>query len=652
MPRLAPFAFIVIATSVVVAAPAAADNRAACFAQNLGGEKSIAACSRLLGKVRGSDRANLYGWRGSHYSAKGDYDRAIADFSESIRLNPKSAAPYHNRAGAYAAKGELDRALADYSEGIRLLPNNAASYTQRGFLYGRKGDRDRAIADYNEAIRLAPDKPENYNERGFQYAWKGEQDRAIADFTEAIRLNPKYAIAIHNRGVRYAAKGDHDRAIADLDEAIRLNPNLPESHYFRGVSHWQMSNYERAIADLNEAIRLNPRHARAYAGRGNAYTHKGDHDRAISDHDEAIRLAPKYANGYAHRGDALRRKGELDRALMDLEEALRLDPAYPYTYTYLGLLYEDKGDPGRARSYYNAALARPLKGSPHAHDIARERLATLPGAAAAAAARPPDTAAPTAATAAPAVTPVAAPPAAPSATTLVNPGRRVALVIGNGNYRHATQLPNPPNDAADISAALRKLGFEVVEGRDLDKRATEDKLREFSRKLAGAKLALFFYAGHGMQVAGRNYLVPIDAKLEQPGDLRLDTIDIADVLAQMEAEPRVNLVFLDACRDNPLARSFARSLGARSTTVGQGLAMVHSAIGTLIAYATQPDAVALDGDGRNSPFTTALLKHIATPRLDIGSILRRVRADVITATSQRQVPWDHSSLIGDVVLAQ
>jgi uncharacterized caspase-like protein len=120
----------------------------------------------------------------------------------------------------------------------------------------------------------------------------------------------------------------------------------------------------------------------------------------------------------------------------------------------------------------------------------------------------------------------------------------------------------------------------------------------------------------------------------------------------MEAEQRVNLVFLDACRDNPLARSFARSLGTRSTTVGQGLAMIQSAIGTMIAYATQPDAVALDGDGRNSPFTSALLKHIATPGLDISSVMRRVRADVITTTSQRQVPWDHSSLIGDVVLVR
>jgi uncharacterized caspase-like protein len=192
----------------------------------------------------------------------------------------------------------------------------------------------------------------------------------------------------------------------------------------------------------------------------------------------------------------------------------------------------------------------------------------------------------------------------------------------------------------------------VVAGLDLDKRGMEDKLREFGRKLGNAGLALFFYAGHGMQVAGKNYLIPVDAKLEQPGDLNLDTIDVGFVLAQMEADQRVNLVFLDACRDNPLARSFARRLGTRSTAVGQGLASIKSGGGTMIAYATDPDAVALDGDGRNSPFTTALLKHLPTPGLEIGLMMRRVRNEVYQATRGRQTPWDHSSLFGEVVLAR
>lgn len=227
---------------------------------------------------------------------------------------------------------------------------------------------------------------------------------------------------------------------------------------------------------------------------------------------------------------------------------------------------------------------------------------------------------------------------------------RVALVIGNGAYKNAARLPNPSNDAAAVAEALRRIGFDVIEGRDLAKRPMEEKIIEFSRKLDRASLALFFYAGHGMQVGGRNYLLPIDATLERPGDLSFETIDLSQVLGQMEAEKRVNLVFLDACRDNPFARSLARSMGARSAAVGQGLASIQSAVGTMIAYATQPDNVALDGRGANSPFTTALLKHIGTPGLEVRTMMTRVRADVLAATNEKQVPWDHSSLIGEVVL--
>ena len=265
--------------------------------------------------------------------------------------------------------------------------------------------------------------------------------------------------------------------------------------------------------------------------------------------------------------------------------------------------------------------------------------------------RPPPRQSPTTSTSIAPAAPTAPAPAAPVAPTSAFK-HRVALVIGNNDYRVAGKLANPTNDAADIAGALRKLGFAVVEGRNLDRRGMDDIVRQFGRRLDGADLALFFYAGHALQVGGKNYLVPVDATLERPGDLAFDAVDVSVVLAQMEAEKRVNLIFLDACRDNPLARTLARSMGARSAAVGQGLASIQSAIGTMIVYATQPDNVALDGTGRNSPFTGALLRHIATPGLDIATLMRRVRADVVTETREKQVPWDHSSLIGEVVLAR
>jgi uncharacterized caspase-like protein len=239
----------------------------------------------------------------------------------------------------------------------------------------------------------------------------------------------------------------------------------------------------------------------------------------------------------------------------------------------------------------------------------------------------------------------ALPPVVPPAA---EHGPRVALVIGNGAYANVTPLVNPPNDAHDVAAALRNLGFKVIEGYDLDGTKMRGKIAEFGAALPGSGVALFYYAGHGMQVSGKNYLVPTDARLERPSALSTEAIEVDSVLADMETEKRVNLVFLDACRDNPLSRSLARSFGAsRSSAVSQGLAQLNSGIGTLITFATSPDTVALDGEGRNSPFTTALLKYIGTPGLEIRSMLTRVRADVIQTTHEKQVPWDHSSLTGD-----
>ena len=161
-------------------------------------------------------------------------------------------------------------------------------------------------------------------------------------------------------------------------------------------------------------------------------------------------------------------------------------------------------------------------------------------------------------------------------------------------------------------------------------------------------MALFYYAGHGLQVDTRNYIVPVDARLAGENDLPFEAVDLTLVLSLMERRPRTNLVFLDACRDNPLAQNLARSMGAaRSTAVSRGLAVAESGIGTLLVYATQPGNVALDGSGAHSPFTQGLLDYIATPDIEVRQMLTRVRSEVLQATGGKQVPWDHSSLTGD-----
>jgi uncharacterized caspase-like protein len=229
--------------------------------------------------------------------------------------------------------------------------------------------------------------------------------------------------------------------------------------------------------------------------------------------------------------------------------------------------------------------------------------------------------------------------------------KRVALVIGNSAYRNAPALANPRNDAEALAESLKRLNFEVIAGSDLDKAGMERLLRRFSDALERADVALAFYAGHGLQVHGRNYLVPIDAKLEKENDLRFDAVSLDDLQQLMETSQRINILILDACRDNPLARNLARSMGTRSNGIGRGLGETKAGIGTLIVYATQPGNVALDGEGRNSPFTTALLKYIEAPGLEIRQVLTRVRNEVITTTRDKQVPWDSSSLRGDFYFA-
>lgn len=228
--------------------------------------------------------------------------------------------------------------------------------------------------------------------------------------------------------------------------------------------------------------------------------------------------------------------------------------------------------------------------------------------------------------------------------------RRVALVIGNGAYQNTAELPNPGNDANDMAAALKRLGFEVVEGRDLDKRSMERTIRQFGIKLAGADVAFFFYAGHGLQVGGQNYLVPTDARLASEGDVDFESLPLSLVLKQMEREAKTSLVLLDACRDNPLARNLARSMGTRAVAIGQGLAEVKTGVGTLIGFSTQPGNVALDGAGRNSPYAMALLRNIEVPGRDISAALVAVRNEVLKVTAGKQVPWEHTSLTGQVYL--
>jgi uncharacterized caspase-like protein len=229
---------------------------------------------------------------------------------------------------------------------------------------------------------------------------------------------------------------------------------------------------------------------------------------------------------------------------------------------------------------------------------------------------------------------------------------RKAFVVGNSRYEHTTSLPNPANDARDLSQRLEQLGYRVTLALDANRTELLGQFQAFARSLTLDDVALFYFAGHGVQIGGDNYLFPVDARVEREEDARTRLVPLNPILADLSRLTRNRLVILDACRNNPYAEQIAQSQAARSAGgASRGLARVYAGVGSYIAFSTQPGNVALDGDGRNSPFTRALLDNIAEPRADVHAVMRRVRASVQAATREQQLPWENSSLIEEIGFA-
>lgn len=216
---------------------------------------------------------------------------------------------------------------------------------------------------------------------------------------------------------------------------------------------------------------------------------------------------------------------------------------------------------------------------------------------------------------------------------------RVALIIGNGAYKDSP-LANPTNDARDVAVVLAGLGFEVILRENINQRGMKQAIREFGDRIKSGGVGLFFFAGHGVQVKGRNYLLPVGSQIQREDEVEDESVDVNLVLEKMEsAGNRLNIVVLDACRNNPFQRSFR--------SASRGLAPLDAAKGTLVAFATGPGAVAADGSGRNGVYTRHLLASLKHPESDIEKVFRRVRAGVLEETRGQQVPWETSSLTGD-----
>ena len=507
----------------------------------------------------------------------------------------------------------------------------ATVYFWRAVGWNKKGDYTKVIADATEAIRLQPSQAV-YNLRGSAYYDKGDYDIAIADFDDALKLGAPSGTIFHNRGNAWRGKRDYAKAIADYDMAIKSDPRSAFSFQNRGISKEALGDLDGALADVNQAIRLDPTLPQPLINRTSIWRAKGDFDRAIADGSEAIRLA----------------KEKPPVNIMTPPNSVLISG-----YTHRALAYEAKGDYAHAREDYQATLTIVASdaGSKANQATAKVRLSLVTDAAAPI---PRDAPSPAASPApqqtgtAPSLSPVPA-----------VRGTRMALIIGNGAYAHVKALPNPANDARAVAKSLRDIGFTVSEGVDLDRAAMQKMTRDFLRAAARAQVAVVYYAGHGVQVDGRNYLIPVDVELKPGTGMTEAMIDMDTIMAGLDDQVRTNILIFDACRNNPMAQQVASTGANRAIEGASGLAAPTSlgagatlGAGTLIAFATAPGQVALDGEGANSPFSAALSRHIGTPGLEVQQMLTRVRAEVVSSTKNKQVPWSNSSLLGEVYLAE
>jgi tetratricopeptide (TPR) repeat protein len=421
-------------------------------------------------------------------------------------------------------------------------------------------------------------------------------------------------LVLVTRGTWHLYMDSYDKALADFDEVIRGNTAYREAYAERGRIMVSKKNYTQALADLNKAAAL-PSRPKAdgilfgeenpwiYYYRAQANTGLANIDAAILDYTEFV-SGHRVPKALAERAELYALKGDLDRSIADKREA------------------ESKGENNESNREHFEALYAKLRSKWDAE---------------AALARQERPAAPIASTAPIPDQPTAAPAALPSSE------RRVALVIGNSGYANAARLTNPKADAELIAGSLQRAGFSRVElGLDLGRDTLLDALKAFAAQADTADWAVIYFAGHGLEIGGTNFLVPTDAKLASDRDIPYEAIALEQVLHAVGGAKKLKLVVLDACRDNPFAKTMTRSASA-TRSIGRGLAPVEDS-GTLVAYAAKHGQVALDGEGANSPFAAALARSIESPGLEISMLLRKVRDDVLNATGKRQEPFQYGSL--------
>ena len=503
-------------------------------------------------------------------------------------------------------------------------PSRAAAFWYRGDTLMKKRDYDGAIAAFTTSHEIAPQNIMVINARGIAYSYKGDDERALADYDLCLQLRPTFGSAYNNRGLIFMRRGELQRALDELNLAVKYIGNDQSRylhHYNRGRLQGLMKRFDAALADFAEAQKINPDGPQVPGYRCVTYIAMGRFDDALTDCNTALAKSPNNIYALTTRGNAYLGKGNLDAALDDYNQVLKVNPNYVRAYVGRGQLFEKRRNLGAARSDYRAAAnavaaKRDDIDTTLARAVAKERLEALLGTAAPASKAPQ--------------------PAGP---------RKVALIIGNGAYKNVAPLDNPPRDAKLIALTFRDLGFATV---TLSSDLTRDKffaaLHEFGLESEKADWAVVYYAGHGMEIGGVNYLIPVDARLKADSDAETQAVALEQVIASVAGARKLRLVMLDACRDNPFEKTMQRTIALK--LVNRGFSNIEPEAGFMVVYAAKHGETALDGDSVNSPFATVLARVIKEPKIEVRKLFDIVRDDVWKATNRTQQPFTYGSLPG------
>jgi tetratricopeptide (TPR) repeat protein len=482
------------------------------------------------------------------------------------------------RGNALMTKHDNDKAIAAFSAARDADPDNFVYLNLRGIAYERKGDDDHAMADYNLALQMRPSFGSAYNNRGTLYLRKGALQSALDDFNAALRYAPNMYIGHTNRAQVLSINKDYDGALADFAEALRIDPAAPQAPSHRCMTYTAMGKFDEAIADCNSVIEKAPKYQFALVSRADAYQAKGDLDAALKDYNFVLGLNPNNVRAHSGRGQLFEKKPDLAQARAD------------YRSPSFALTPFDEIDIAMARSK------------------ARERLAALT-------------------------------PQAPAAAIAI---RRVALIIGNGAYRNVHQPDNPPRDAKLIADTLRDIGFQTVTlANDLTRDKFFEALHAFASEAERADWAVVYYAGHGLEIGGINYLVPVDARFASDRDAEKEAVALEQVIAAVAGARKLRQVMLDACRNNPFAPTMQRTIALK--LVDKGLSNIEPGAGFMVVYAAKHGETALDGDGLDSPFAVAVARDLREPRIEVRKLFDIVRDDVWTLTKHQQQPFTYGS---------